>query len=97
MSWLSDRRFEIVGAIEGIRAARRIRRDIAANLATIAEIEARAVRITHGPSGRCFQLVNGYLVTIRNEQPAGSSYAHSQIVQQITTMDAEDFYGWTPA
>jgi hypothetical protein len=66
------------------------------NLAEVAEMEARAVRITAGELGRCFELPNGRLVTITNEQPPDSEMLHIQFILPLMPEWAEDGYGWAP-
>ena len=87
--------FAVRDALAGIRHGRKHRAAIAENLRTIRDVETAAIRITTGPAGRCFELPNGWLVTIRNEQPPDSSILHGQWVVSLTTEDAEDFYGWS--
>ena len=67
------------------------------NLAVIAEMEAKAVRVTFGPVGRCFEMTDGRLLTILNEQPAASPMEHIQHLLPVSREDAEDFYGYSPA
>lgn len=64
------------------------------NLDRIAELESQAVRITVGPGGRCFVMPDGQLLTIKNEQPIGSTVEHVMFVQPLRREDAEDFYGF---
>jgi hypothetical protein len=66
------------------------------NLSLVAELEAKAVRVTTGPVGRCFEMPGGRLMTIANEQQAGSSIEHIQQLLPLSREDAEDFYGWYP-
>lgn len=73
------------------------RQGIECNLAIVADMEAKAVKITTGRVGRCFEMPGGNLFTIRNEQPAGSSMEHIQQLLPISREDAEDFYGYSPA
>lgn len=82
-------------AIQGMRQGAERRRDIAKNLEVVEALERGAVRITHGPAGRCFQMGDGALFAITNEQPRGSDIHYLQWSHQLTREDAEDFYGWT--
>jgi hypothetical protein len=66
------------------------------NLSLVAEVEAKAVRVTRGPAGRCFEMAEGRLLTILNEQPAGSSIERIQHLLPVSREDAEDFYGYSP-
>jgi hypothetical protein len=68
------------------------------NREQLAELEASAFRITTGPAGRCFEMVDGKLFTIRNPQPPDvDDLYYLQVLWPLTREDAEDFYGWTPA
>ncbi len=84
----------------GIRLGRERREAIAQNLEIVADMEARAVRITVGPAGRCFQLPGDFgqphLMVINNEQPRDSEMHYLMAVLPVTREDAEDFYGWAP-
>lgn len=73
------------------------RRERDRNLVQIEEIEAASVRITVGPSGRCFEMATGELLTIRNEQPRNSSFLHIQHILPLSKADAEGLYGWQSA
>lgn len=90
-------RMGLVTESEFVRAAeagRERRRNIERNLATVADLEAKAERITTGPGGRCFVLPGEELYVIHNQQPPGSEMWHSQWVMPVTREDAEDFYGY---
>lgn len=67
---------------------------IAKNLELIADLEAKAVRITGQPGHRCFEMPDGQLLTIRNEQPPDSDVEYVQHFIPLTREDAEDFYEW---
>lgn len=77
-------------------ADREHRAAIADNLAAVAKLEAEAVRITTGPSGRCFVMADGRLFVIYGEQPAGTDILYCQYIVPVSPEDAEQFYGWTP-
>lgn len=70
-------------------------RRIERNRSEIRKLERDAVRITQGPAGRCFDMGDGRLLTVKNAPSAGDLLEHIQWVLPITQADAEDFYGWT--
>jgi hypothetical protein len=68
----------------------------ARNYAQIADLEREAVRITVGPAGRCFEMPDGHLLTIHNEQ-RDDGFLRLQQIAPLLREDAEDYYGWVPA
>jgi hypothetical protein len=84
-------------AIKGVQQGRAHRQAIQRNLGAIVNLHRQAVRVTRGPAGRCFEMPDGRLLTITNEQTPGSPFRHFQYVLPISREDAEDLYGWSDA